>query len=61
MKELLNITTRNASGEEAVVAIFVQNSEKVAPSNGRGVPPKTTDKCTVILRFYAKIKYSSYA
>jgi hypothetical protein len=35
-KELVDITTRHASGEEAVRAIFVQGDGKVAPSSSRG-------------------------
>jgi hypothetical protein len=38
MKELINITTRHASSEEAVRAIFIQNSEIAAPDGGQGAP-----------------------
>jgi hypothetical protein len=34
MKELLDITTRHASGEEVAMAVFIQNSGKVAPGKG---------------------------
>jgi hypothetical protein len=34
MKELLDITTRHASGKEAARAVFIQNSGKVAPGKG---------------------------
>jgi hypothetical protein len=34
-KELLDIATRHASGEEAVGAVFVQSTGKVAPGGGR--------------------------
>jgi hypothetical protein len=44
MKELLDIATRHNLGEEVVSAIFIRGSGKVALSDGRGVPPKTTDK-----------------
>jgi hypothetical protein len=40
MKEILDIATRHASGEEAVRAIFLQNSGKVAPDGGRGATPR---------------------
>jgi hypothetical protein len=39
MKELLDITTRHASGKEAVGAIFIQGNEKAAPNGSRGAPP----------------------
>jgi hypothetical protein len=35
-KELLDIATRHAFDEEAVGAIFIQNSRKVDPTGGRG-------------------------
>jgi hypothetical protein len=44
MKELLNIATRHASSEEAVMAIFIQSCRKAALVDDRGAPPKTTDK-----------------
>jgi hypothetical protein len=46
MKELLNIATRLASGEEVVRAILVKCSRKGAPDGSQGVPHKTTDKGT---------------
>jgi hypothetical protein len=45
-KELLNIATRHAFGEEAVRAIFIQSSGKAAPNGDWGAPPKATDKGT---------------
>jgi hypothetical protein len=45
-KELLDIATRHASGEEAVEAIFMQSSGKVVPGDGRGASTTTTDKGT---------------
>jgi hypothetical protein len=42
----INIATRHASGEEAVGAVFVQNSGKVALGIGRGMPTTATDKGT---------------
>jgi hypothetical protein len=44
MKELFNIATRHTFGEEAVGAVFIQSSGKVAPRGCQGAPPKTTDK-----------------
>jgi hypothetical protein len=44
MKELLNITTRHASREEVVRAIFMQSSSKEAPSGDQGMPTKAVDK-----------------
>jgi hypothetical protein len=38
MKELIDITTRHASSEEAIRAIFIQNSEIAAPDGGQGAP-----------------------
>jgi hypothetical protein len=46
MKELHDITTRHATSEEAVGAIFVQGDEKAAPSCSRGVPLKAAGKGT---------------
>jgi hypothetical protein len=46
IKELLNITTMHASGEEVVGAIFIQSSGKAAPSGGRGAPLETTNEGT---------------
>jgi hypothetical protein len=44
MKELLDITSRHTSSEEAVRAVFIQGDGKEAPSGGRGAPPKATNK-----------------
>jgi hypothetical protein len=33
-KELFDIATRHASGEEAVGAIFIQSNRKAAPNGG---------------------------
>jgi hypothetical protein len=46
IKELLDIATRHASGEEAIGAIFVQNCGKVALSGGRGALLKAVGKGT---------------
>jgi hypothetical protein len=46
MKELLDITTKHASGEEDVRAIFMQNSRKAAPGGGWGAPTTANDKGT---------------
>jgi hypothetical protein len=46
MKELLDITTRHVSTEEAIGAIFIQSCGKVTPSGGRGAPPKASNKGT---------------
>jgi hypothetical protein len=43
-KELLNIATRHASGEEVVRPIFIQDNGKVALGGGCGVPLKTVSK-----------------
>jgi hypothetical protein len=43
-KELLDIATRHASGEEAIRAVFVQSSGKATPNSSWGAPPKATDK-----------------
>jgi hypothetical protein len=43
-KELLNITIRHASSEEAVEAIFAQENRKAAPNGSRGVPLKAVSK-----------------
>jgi hypothetical protein len=43
-KELLNIATRHASGEEAVGAIFVQGGNKAVPSGDRGTSATATNK-----------------
>jgi hypothetical protein len=45
-KELLDTTTRHASGDEAVDAVFVQSNGKVPPSGSQGVPQKITGKGT---------------
>jgi hypothetical protein len=45
-KELLDITTRHASIKEAVRAVFVQSSRKVAPGSGQGTSTTTTDNGT---------------
>jgi hypothetical protein len=68
-KELLNIATRHASGEEAVGAAFVLGNTGVAANGGRAALTRATIKGArkgakggnVIPGFYAKIKYSSYA
>jgi hypothetical protein len=44
VKELLDIATPQASGEEAVRAIFVQGDGKMVPGSSRGAPPKATGK-----------------
>jgi hypothetical protein len=46
MKELLDITTRHTSGEEAVGDVFIQDNGKAAPGSGWGAPLKTTEKGT---------------
>jgi hypothetical protein len=46
MKELLDITTRHASSEEVVRAIFVHGDGKVAHDNSRGAPLKAVVKGT---------------
>jgi hypothetical protein len=43
-KELLNIATRHASGEEAVGGVFVQGGGMAVPSGHRGTSVATTDK-----------------
>jgi hypothetical protein len=43
-KEFLDISTRHASGEEAVGAIFMQSTGKAALGDGRGAPTKATDR-----------------
>jgi hypothetical protein len=43
-KELLNIVTRHASGEEAVGAVFVLGNTGMAVGDGRAVPTKTAVK-----------------
>jgi hypothetical protein len=43
-KELLDITTQHAFGEEAVASIFVQGDGKVVPGGSRWAPPKAADK-----------------
>jgi hypothetical protein len=45
-KELLDIATRHASGEEAVGAAFILGNVKVAASNDRAAPSKATVKGT---------------
>jgi hypothetical protein len=45
-KELLDITTRHASSEEAVGAIFIQSSEKAAPGGCWVVLTTAADKGT---------------
>jgi hypothetical protein len=44
MKELVIITTRNASGEEGIRDVFVQGDGRVVPSGSRGAPLKAIDK-----------------
>jgi hypothetical protein len=47
MKELHDIATRHASGEEAVRAIFIQGDRKMVPGGSRGGGghhPKPTTK-----------------
>jgi hypothetical protein len=44
LKELLDIATRHASGEEVIRAIFMQSSGKAALGGGRGAPTKAADK-----------------
>jgi hypothetical protein len=43
-KELLDITTQDASGEEAVRDIFIQGAGKAVPDDSRRVPPEEADK-----------------
>jgi hypothetical protein len=43
-KELLDIATRHASGEEAIGVVFMLRSAKAAPSGGRRAPTKATNK-----------------
>ena len=43
-KELLDIATRHASGEEAVGAVFVQGNGKATSGNGRGSPSTPASK-----------------
>jgi hypothetical protein len=43
-KELLNITTRHAFGEEVVGAAFVLDNAEAAANGGRAVPTKATSK-----------------
>jgi hypothetical protein len=45
-KELLDIATRHASGEEAAGAVFVQSSGKAALSSDQGAATTATDKGT---------------
>jgi hypothetical protein len=45
-KELLDITTRHASSEEAVGVVFIQSSGKAALNGGRGASNTATDKGT---------------
>jgi hypothetical protein len=44
MKELLDITTRHAYGEEVARAIFIQSRGKDALGGGRREPTKSADK-----------------
>jgi hypothetical protein len=44
MKELLVITTRHASSEEAIRVIIIQGDEKMVLSGSRGEPPKAAGK-----------------
>jgi hypothetical protein len=44
MKELLNIATRHASGEEAIEAFLVQGDMKAAPIGSQGAPFKAVGK-----------------
>jgi hypothetical protein len=46
MKELLDITTRPTSHEEAAWAVFIQDSGKAALGGGQGAPLKATGKGT---------------
>jgi hypothetical protein len=43
-KELLDITTRHASGEEAVGVVFDQGDRNTVPYGSRGAPPKAASK-----------------
>jgi hypothetical protein len=43
-KELINITTRHASGEEAVGAAFILGNTRAAANNGRAAPTKAAIK-----------------
>jgi hypothetical protein len=43
-KELLDITTHHASGEEAIEVVFVQGNGKMVPGGSRGAPPKVIGK-----------------
>jgi hypothetical protein len=45
-KELLDITTRHASGEEAIGATFILGNMEAATGSSRGAPPKATTKGT---------------
>jgi hypothetical protein len=45
-KELVDIATRHAFGEEAIGLVFVQGDGKMVPSGNRGAPPNATVKCT---------------
>jgi hypothetical protein len=45
-KELLDIATQHASGEEAVGVVFVQGDEKMIPVSSRWEPSKATGKDT---------------
>jgi hypothetical protein len=42
-KELLDVTTRHAFGEEAVWAVFMQGSGKVNLGSDQGAPSKAAD------------------
>jgi hypothetical protein len=46
MKELLDIATRHASGENAIGDIFIQSNGKAVPGGGRGASTTTTNKGT---------------
>jgi hypothetical protein len=44
-KELLDIATRHASGEEAIEAAFTLANAGTTTDSGRATPDKTTAKC----------------
>jgi hypothetical protein len=46
-KELRDITTRHASGEEAAMTVFVLGDRKMVPSNSWATPSKATSKGTM--------------
>jgi hypothetical protein len=43
-KELFDITTQHASGEEAIRAVFIQGNGKAVPVDSQGSPRKTASK-----------------